>query len=75
MRPRNGTCKGCGTPVTFAQSEDSGLMVLERHESAGGAGRYAIHDDGIARPVAARWEGLANSVHLCAGRERYEREG
>lgn len=75
MTARTGTCRGCGHPVLFAQSDDEGLMCLEVHESAGGAGRYAVWDDGTARPVAARWEGLAHSVHCCAGRERFGREG
>lgn len=74
MRPRTGTCRGCNRPVVFAQSDSEGLMVLEVHESAGGAGRYAIYDDGIAHPVPARKEVLAHEQHMCEGLRRY-REG
>lgn len=65
MRPRNVTCKGCQRPTVVAQTDDEGLLALEVHESALGAGRYAIWDDGIARPVAAKWEGLAHQIHVC----------
>lgn len=54
----------------FAHTEDEGLLVLEVHESAGGPGRYAIHDDGLAHPVAARAAVLAHELHTCYGRQQ-----
>lgn len=65
MKPRAGTCRECGHPVVYAHTEDEGLMVLEQHETAGGANRYAIWEDGMARPVTARAEVLAHQVHAC----------
>jgi hypothetical protein len=71
----NGTCRGCGHPVTFAGAEDGATLVLERHETAAGAGRYAVFDDGIARPVPASREVLAYPLHVCAALDRLRREG
>lgn len=65
MKPRRITCRGCGHPILLVQSSDGPNIALEVHESAGGAGRYAVWEDGLARPVAARWEGLAHQVHVC----------
>lgn len=70
----NGTCPGCSVPVVFADYEDA-VLVLERHECAGGPGRYAIWDDGSVHPVAARAEVLALPLHVCAALDRLRREG
>lgn len=69
---RNGTCYGCGVPVTYAETADGTSIVLERHESAGGPGRYAVWTDNIARPVSAGAAVLAQELHACAARRRHE---
>lgn len=69
MTPRAGTCRGCQAPVLFAVSEDGPMVVLERHEAAGGSNRYAVWDDGMARPVHARRAVLAYPEHQCPANE------
>lgn len=65
-------CPSCGAPVVIAPlapvpdaTESPGRVVLDRHESASGAGRYAIWDDGKARAVAAGVQILAYPLHQC----------
>lgn len=71
---RNGTCPGCQVPVVFADYGGA-TLVLDKHECAGGAGRYTIFDDGSVHPVTARAEVLAYPVHVCAALDRLRREG
>lgn len=71
MGLRNGTCRGCSRPVCFAEDPEGVTHVLEPHESAAGAGRMAIFDDGFAHPVPARREVLAHETHECEGLRRH----
>lgn len=60
------TCPGCGAPVISAQlAEDPSRVLLDPHESGGGPGRYAVWDDGKARPVYAGAQVLAYPLHQC----------
>lgn len=60
------TCPKCGHPVLVAQVQDGPeRVVLDSHETAGGPHRYAIWDDGIARPVTAKAAVQANTLHDC----------
>ena len=63
------TCPKCGHPVLSAQVQDGPeRVVLDTHETAGGPHRYAIWDDGTARPVTPTAAVRANKLHDCARR-------
>lgn len=71
---RLATCGYCSHPIVFAETLDDTTVTLERHESAAGPNRFAIWDDGFARPVTPSASVLAYEVHLCEGLKRYRRD-
>lgn len=67
MAAHRGTCPGCNRAVVFARRLDDPevTVVLEPHEEVGGEDRYAVWDDGLARPVATKAEVKAHKIHRC----------
>lgn len=65
MRPERRLCRPCGSVVIHAKLEDGEVVVLELHESPLGPDRFAVWDDGTARPVPAKRVVSANPLHRC----------
>lgn len=60
-----GTCKGCGSPVVWADTTDEGRICLDSHETVLGPDRFVINEDVYAVPIHARQQELAYPLHNC----------